>query len=256
MDERVPQHAVYTDGEVVDFYSRFEEQRPAELAWAEENRQLLRDSHVLDIGVGAGRTTPLLEPTSKSYIGADYSAPLVEAARKRFPNVTFKVGDARSMPWVPAGSIDVVVFSFNGIDTMSRRDRDLVVAESARILRPGGWFLFSSHNQDARPHRRLARLERPRISRVWLKRSVRHVQARLRHQRMRRKEVFGDGWSIINDEAHEYRLMHFYVTKEFQERTLADAGFETVKVYKQDGLIWSGTDTESLDLHYWCQKQV
>ena len=68
--------------------------------------------------------------------------------------------------------------------------------------------------------------------------------------------MFGDGWSIINDEAHEYRLMHFYVTKEFQERTLADAGFETVKVYRQDGrhLVWHRY--RSLDLHYWCQKQV
>ena len=254
MDEPAP-HSVYADEEVVAFYARFEEQRAAELAWASEYRELLQESTVLDIGVGAGRTTPLLMPLSRTYIGADYSAPLVEAARVRFPDADLRVGDARSMPWLETGSIDVVVFSFNGIDTMSREDRDLVVAEVSRVLRPGGWFLFSSHNQDAGTYRRLARLERPRLSRVWARRTLRRLRALARHVRMRRREVFGDGWSIINDEAHDYRLMHFYATKEYQERALDDAGFELVKVYRQDGHPWSGPDTESLDLHYWCRKR-
>lgn len=256
MDELVPSHSVYTDGEVVNFYAQFDEQRSAELAWLADNEQILRESRVLDIGVGAGRTTPLLEPLAKTYVGADYSPPLVEAARERFPGVSFEVGDARSMPWLADGSMDLVVFSFNGIDTMDRGGRELVIAEVARILRPGGWFLFSSHNHDARPQRSLTRLERPRLSRVWLKRTVRQLQALFRHQRMRRQEVFGDGWSIRNDEAHDYRLMHFYAAKDFQERSLSDAGFETVTVYSQDGSTWSGRDTESLDLHYWCQKRA
>jgi SAM-dependent methyltransferase len=256
MDQLAPSHSVYTDGEVVNFYAQFEEQRPAELAWLADNEQILRKSRVLDLGVGAGRTTPLLEPLAKTYVGADYSPPLVEAARKRFPGVAFKVGDARSMPWLEDGSIDLVVFSFNGIDTMDREGRDLVIAEVARVLRSGGWFLFSSHNEHALPQRSLTRLERPRLSRVWLRRTVRQLRALLRHRRMRREEVFGDGWSIRNDEAHDYRLMNFYATKDFQERSMADAGFETAKVYSQGGSAWSGKDTTSLDLHYWCQKRA
>ncbi|WP_210438907.1 class I SAM-dependent methyltransferase [Nocardioides xinjiangensis] len=255
MSEPVPPHAVYTDEEVVAFYSRFEEQRPAELAWVQENRELLGESRVLDLGVGAGRTTPLLMPLSRTYVGVDYSPPLVHAARERFPDADLRVGDARSMPWIEPASIDVVVFSFNGIDTMGSDDRALVLAEVFRVLRPGGWFLFSSHNQDAHGYRRLARFERPRLSRVWLKRTARRLSALARHARMRRDEVFGDGWSIINDEAHDYRLMHFYATKEYQEQALAGAGFELAQVYRQDGRHWTGPDTESLDLHYWCWKR-
>jgi len=256
MDEMAAPHSVYTDEEVVAFYARFEEQRAAEIAWANDNADLLKEARLLDLGVGAGRTTALLAPICKAYVWVDYSAPLIEAARKRFPNTDLRVGDARSLPWVPKDSIDVVVFSFNGIDTMGREDRDLVVEEVARILRPGGWFLFSSHNQDAQSYRRLARLEKPRLSRVWVRRTARRIRALLRHMRMRSREEFGNGWSIINDEAHDYRLMHFYTTKTHQEQALVDAGFSILQVYQQDGRLWSAPDTESLDLHYWCQKAV
>lgn len=255
MDESEPPNAVYTDSEVVDFYAQFEEDRSAELSWVEENRDLISNARLVDIGVGAGRTTPLLQPICADYTGVDYSPPLIEAARRRFPDADLRVGDARSLPWLDDASVDIVVFSFNGIDTMDQHDRAKVIDEVIRVLVPGGWFLFCTHNQDAASYRRLPRFDRPRLSRVWLRRSARQARALLRHVRMRRQEVLGDGWSIINDEAHDFRLMHYYVTKERQEALLESAGLDLIQIYRADGRHWSGKDTESLDLHYWCRKR-
>lgn len=199
--------AVYTDDEVVAFYSRFEEQRPAELAWISENHELLGESAVLDFGVAAGRTTQFLTRTCKTYIGMDC------------------------------------------------KDRGLVLAQASRVLRCGGSFLLSSHNQDARRYRRLATLERPRLTRVWARRTARRLRALARHARLRRQEVLGDGSSIVNDVAHDYRLMPFDATQEHQQQALSDAGCDLVQVYGQDGLAWSGLDRQSLDLYYSCRKR-
>lgn len=76
----------------------------------------------------------------------------------------------------------------------------------------------------------------------------------VRHLRMRRHERSGPGWAIINDQAHDYRLLHFYATRTYQEEQLASAGFEVSACYTSDGSHSVGTDTSSPELHYWCVK--
>lgn len=106
---------------------------------------------LLDIGVGGGRTTVHFAPVVADYVGVDYSAPLIEACRRRFGGkgrVTFVHADARSIP-CPDGSFDLVVFSVNSIDCLDHGGRLAALAEIARVCRPGGLFFFSSHNLDA-----------------------------------------------------------------------------------------------------------
>jgi ubiquinone/menaquinone biosynthesis C-methylase UbiE len=72
--------------------------------------------HVLDLGVGAGRTTAWLAPNSASYVGLDYSRTMVTLCKARHPGRTILWGDARDLSAFEDARFDFVFFSYNGID--------------------------------------------------------------------------------------------------------------------------------------------
>ena len=51
-----------------------------------------------------------------------------------------------------SASFDFVLFSYNGIDTMSHVNRLRVFDEVFRLLVSGGLFAFSSHNLESSRH--------------------------------------------------------------------------------------------------------
>lgn len=109
------------------------------------------NARVLDVGVGAGRTSVHLAGSCKNYTAIDYAATMVAACRERFmqeiwftPN-TFLQGDVRALPFHDA-AFDLVLFSFNGLDYVSRSERQLALAQCRRVLHAGGSFIYSSHN--------------------------------------------------------------------------------------------------------------
>lgn len=111
---------------------------------------------VLDVGVGGGRTTSALREIAGGYVGIDYSAPMIDAARVHHPGARLEVMDAADLGAFADASFDVVLFSFNGLDYLhpvARRRR--AIDELARVVRPGGTVIVSSHNARA--------LARPRI---------------------------------------------------------------------------------------------
>jgi SAM-dependent methyltransferase len=56
-------------------------------------------------------------------------------------------GDATNLQQIATASFDAAVFSLNGIDSIrTDSDRSRCFQEIARVLRPGGYFIFSSHN--------------------------------------------------------------------------------------------------------------
>lgn len=120
------------------------------------DRYVTPGAAVLDIGIGAGRTTAHLLPLSAHYIGIDYSTAMVSTAKSHFPDADLRVLDASDLSSLEASSFDVVVFSFNGLDCLHPVDcRRACIAEMARVLRPGGVVVLSSHNARAlvRPRR-------------------------------------------------------------------------------------------------------
>jgi SAM-dependent methyltransferase len=121
--------------------------------------------HVLDIGCGVGRVAlPLAGflDASGGYVGFDISRRAVEACRKRFarlrPDFDFIWLDVRNGDYNAAGAIaedqarfpcedgviDLVfaasVFSHLQIEAVGR-----YLAEAARVLKPGGRFLFTAY---------------------------------------------------------------------------------------------------------------
>src|SRR3989344_4525221 len=110
----------------------------------------LKDSSMLDIGVGAGRTLPYVAALVREYVGIDYSLSMIEACRNNFPDppphVSFKICDAADMRMFQDDSFDFILFSYNGIDVLSHEKRMQVFSEVRRVGRPGAAFAFSSHN--------------------------------------------------------------------------------------------------------------
>ncbi|HEX7561591.1 MAG TPA: class I SAM-dependent methyltransferase [Candidatus Humimicrobiaceae bacterium] len=102
---------------------------------------------MLDMGVGGGRTTKYFAPLVRYYIGADYAPAMLKVCKKRFAgDFNFIECDARAMQGFNDNSFDFVLFSFNGIDSFSHKDRMAALKEVRRVLRDGGIFYFSSHN--------------------------------------------------------------------------------------------------------------
>ena len=79
---------VYESRSVVQTYTDLHELQPAERAVLEALRHRLESMDMLDIGVGAGRTTVSFAPLVRRYVGVDYSRAMVEACRRRFAGST------------------------------------------------------------------------------------------------------------------------------------------------------------------------
>jgi len=217
----------------------------------------LRDRRVLDLGCGAGRTAPYLATYASEYLGIDFAKPMVEIARERFPHFRFEVGDATDLGRHAAGSFDVVVFSFNGIDYVGHDDRLAALREIRRVLSPGGMFFFSSHN------RRCASIERhPRLALDWrpwrLATGIRdYMVARRNHHANRRGQRETPGYAIVNDSAHHFGLLTYYVDRGAQEQQLTEQGFRCEAVYASgDGqrLAPDDDDRRSAWLYYVARK--
>ncbi|HWA95901.1 MAG TPA: class I SAM-dependent methyltransferase [Terracidiphilus sp.] len=121
--------------------------------WPEEKYLIEKYFHpgrrVADLACGMGRTTLRLHELGFTVAASDISAALIEAARSRFPYLDFKVGSFTSVD-APDTSFDNVLISANAIDfAYPLTQRIVALREAARILKPGGTFLYSAHNLKA-----------------------------------------------------------------------------------------------------------
>ncbi|WP_194833115.1 class I SAM-dependent methyltransferase [Nocardia sp. XZ_19_369] len=98
----------------------------------------------LDLCCGTGGIARYVAGTTGcTMTGIDYSAPAIEIARRGAadldPPIRFEHGDARDLPY-PAATFDAVV----SVDSLVIvPDRHRVVAECARVLKPGGRLVFT-----------------------------------------------------------------------------------------------------------------
>ena len=144
-----PNLAAYEDEQVVSNYRHQHYLTRGESHILLSQESIFRNCRLLDIGVGAGRTTQYLLPLVAEYHGIDYSNAMVEACRARFAGqakAIFSHEDARNLDHFEANYFDVVIFSFNGIDTVDLAGRTAVLKAVYRVLKPDGQFIFSFHN--------------------------------------------------------------------------------------------------------------
>ncbi|MDV6013562.1 class I SAM-dependent methyltransferase [Haloechinothrix sp. LS1_15] len=94
---------------------------------------------VLEIGPGAGRWTVELQPRSRSLVLTDISEQAIGLCRERFgecDNVSFVVGDGRSLAGVAGESVDFV-WAYDVFLHIAPVDQRAYLAELARVMRPG-----------------------------------------------------------------------------------------------------------------------
>lgn len=116
----------------------------------------------LEIGCGQGVVTRLLaEQHGAQVVASDYDPAQVALARERLASldgpVEFRIVDARAMPFDDA-EFDAV-FSFGVLHHIPGGWRE-AVAGIARVLKPGGWFVFTDLVVSARATRLMGRLLR------------------------------------------------------------------------------------------------
>lgn len=116
------------------------------LLWAalEDMLPALDGARVLDAGCGSGVYAERLLERGADVVGVDVSGAMVEAARDLVPDGTFRQADlAEPLEFLADGSVDVVlcqhVFSH-------LREIGPPISEFARVLRPGGVLVVSTHN--------------------------------------------------------------------------------------------------------------
>lgn len=117
-------------------------------------------SRVLDAPCGQGRHAHLLAEAGFRVDGIDYSRQLLAAALRRGigPSLHYRRADMRSLPAVWTNRFDGIVnlfTSFGFFDTPS--DDARVVAEFARVLKPGGVLIWHGASRDGVMSRFLSR---------------------------------------------------------------------------------------------------
>jgi SAM-dependent methyltransferase len=201
--------------ESVSSYASSESIFPAEAAIFSKYAAILADASVLDIGVGGGRTTQFLINQCRAYKAVDYSPSMIEACRKRFPAATaetFSVCDARNMPAEPSAGYDFVLFSYNGIDSVAGGDRESIFLEVRRVLKDGGYFVFSTHSLHAFP---------------FADQEVNDKNKHVTEDDLKR------GWCHLID--YDGRVVLYYSYPALQKKVLEGLGFEVEEILDYNG---------------------
>lgn len=141
--------------------------------WASEEWVICRniadkDARILEVGCGTGRIAiGLAELGYRHLLGVELSRPMVKEARRINEvlglGVSFQVGDACALEYED-GLFDAAIFGFNGLMQIpGRENRRRAMAEIGRVLKPGGKFIFTTHDRNINKYKKLWHQE----SRRW-----------------------------------------------------------------------------------------
>lgn len=187
--------------------------------------------NMLDMGIGAGRTTRHFAPLVKTYRGIDYAEGMIRLVHKKFPgtfpNAIYEVADAGHMPHFPDNSFNFCLFSFNGLDANPLSERMAGLSEIYRVMVPGGYFFFCTHNLQAIDV--IFKIDRTKNP-VKLGYSI--FKVILLHlllgpvKKLKQKDHI-----YIRDAAHLFRVKHMYNTPAEAIRQLKEVGFSEIRMF-------------------------
>src|ERR1700736_1834135 len=96
---------------------------------------------ILDVGCGPGYASAAARDRGAIPIGIDLSSEMIAIAKKMFPGIEFRQGDAQNLPF-PDGKFERVLANFS---LLHLANPERAMSEAARVLkRPGGRFAFTT----------------------------------------------------------------------------------------------------------------
>jgi SAM-dependent methyltransferase len=244
---------IFDRADVAEWYAQ-QGAFPAEAAYLDKYGATIRGRKILDLGVGSGRTTRQLLPLSDDYIGIDLAPAMIETARRDFPQASFRRMDVRDIGKLEHGRFGFVNGALAIMSAFNHAERLTILAAVHDLLTDDGLFIFSAHNRDWRLAGGM-----PLHGRSWrpsqIVNSLHPVSwynyLRLRHLRRETAD-----YAILNDSAHRWTCVFYFIDATTQARQLADAGFDLIEIFGEDGRPVALGDDVSSDglLHYVCRR--
>jgi SAM-dependent methyltransferase len=201
--------------------------------------EVLDGKSILDIGIGAGRTTRFLLPRAARYVGVDYSPEMIATARTRFPEATLEVRDARDLSAYQNSEFDTVIFSFNGMDCLSHEGRMAALTEILRVLKPGGWFGFSAHNRSRVPATAYSASNinfSKHPLRMW-KNASGYLRGIWNWLHSKKLAVETEEYAMRHDSGNIFEVPMYYIGKLQQAAQLERVGFEVITIINAKGKV-------------------
>lgn len=218
-------------------------------------REKARDGAILDIGVGCGRTTPLLLEISSNYRAIDYCSAMIFAASRRFPTLSFAQMDARHLSF-PENSFNLAVFSYNGIDSVDLPGRLEILHEVHRVVCANGYFVFSSLNRQGSAYaehwpdlRVFRRMDRSPLG--LLRAIIQSSLGAINWFRIGSAPTSNEDVAIRRISAHNFGLITLFVSVSAQIAQLRDCGFQTEVIFEPNGRRVASDGSEVTDAP-WC----
>jgi SAM-dependent methyltransferase len=257
--------AIWRQGEYVASYAN-RRLLPVEVMILVRYREAL-SRRTLEVGCGAGRVLGYLVALGGEVHGIDISPAMVEHCRARYPTANVRVGDLAVVDDSGiAGPFDVIIAADNVLDVFDDHQRRRVLTDLKALIAPEGLLIFSSHNLAyadngaagsgaARGRLELARKTLAEATGRPAADVIRFAARLPRRIRNRRRlgplQQQGSDHAIINDSAHDYALLHYYIRRDDQARQLAEAGYELLECLDVDGRpVGAGDRTPDPWLHY------
>ncbi len=203
------------------------------------------NDEILDLGCGTGRTTfGLLEKGFSNIIGVDITPEMIacakEIAKERKIKIEFQVGDATALSFADC-SFAGVLFSFNGLFSIPTAiAREKAFAEVCRILRPGGLFIFTSHDRDI-----------PGFSEYW-RQEARRWQEGVQDERL---HEFGDR---IAESGHENTPIYIHIPSQKEVQVILEKeGFKLIDTFLRDERYQESDMllSKSVDCRFWIARK-
>ena len=250
---------LYSKEKIVESYANRKALQPPEQTIYDLLESDLGKMRMLDIGVGAGRTSYYFAGKTKTYLGIDYSDKMISSCRQKFKEqkgiLEFKTLDMRKLKKFHDNSFDLVLISFNGIDHLEHNERINTMNEIKRLLSPGAWFCFSTHNLHSL--KELYKFELRWNVFAMMKNFYSFCRFRMSNSVSELMAI--SDYSIINDGAHDFSLKICYVNPMQQLDQLRSLGYRNISVYGlRNGKKISSEEelrtNKDFHLYYLCQK--